>query len=289
MTDINFPSRRDWSPLEVNATVEAYFKMLLLELEGKHYNKTEYRHNLQNLLDNRTDPAIERKHQNISAILTELELPCIDGYKPLGNYQALLRETVEEKIKRTPELFARLAKVIEQPVRTPSVDDILSSIVDPPSSRGKSSPLYGRERPVGGHQAKVNFLLKEASNAALGLAGEEYVFNFERARLLAGRKDALAAKIEHVSQTRGDYEGYDILSFEATGRERLIEVKTTGFNRYTPFYVTSNELSVSIKERETYHLYRVFDFRKQPRLFSLKGSLEQSFSLEPTQYRAHIR
>jgi hypothetical protein len=34
-----------------------------------------------------------------------------------------------------------------------------------------------------------------------------------------------------VSVTRGDHEGFDILSFESGGTERLVEVKTTGFGR----------------------------------------------------------
>ena len=45
-------------------------------------------------LDRRTKGSIERKHQNISAVLHEVGCPFIGGYKPLGNYQALLKEVV---------------------------------------------------------------------------------------------------------------------------------------------------------------------------------------------------
>ena len=38
----------------------------------------------------RTDPSIEFKHSNISAVLVERGQPYIDGYKPRGNYQRML-------------------------------------------------------------------------------------------------------------------------------------------------------------------------------------------------------
>ena len=40
-------------------------------------------------------------------------------------------------------------------------------------------------------------------------------------------QEKLAAKTKHTSVVRGDHAGYDILSFESHGAERLIEVKTT--------------------------------------------------------------
>ena len=57
------------------------------------------------------------------------------------------------------------------------------------------------------------------------MAGEQFVLSFEKARLTqAGRPD-LAAKVEHVAAA-GAMVGFDVLSFDTTGRERYIEVKT---------------------------------------------------------------
>jgi hypothetical protein len=122
----------------------------------------------------------------------------------------------------------------------------------------------------------------------LGRAGEEFVINFERARLLAERRDRLAAAIEHVAVSRGDHEGYDVLSFAADGRERLIEVKTTNFGAYTPFFVTRNELAVSKAEAAQYHVYRVFHFRREPRLFTLHGAIDRTCAMEAAQYIARV-
>ena len=112
------------------------------------------------------------------------------------------------------------------------------------------------------------------------------MLNFERARLLAERQDRLAAQIEQVSQTRGDHEGYDVLSFETDGRERLIEVKTTAFGPLTPFFVSANQVHQSQRMHDRYHVYRVFRFRKDPHLFALGGAIDQNCELEVREYLA---
>src|SRR5260370_23791938 len=87
-----------WSREEVEAVVTDYFVMLSEELGGEPYNKAEHNRQLQNLLSGRTRGSVERKHQNISAVLIELGYPYIDGYKPLGNYQELLGRVVQERL-----------------------------------------------------------------------------------------------------------------------------------------------------------------------------------------------
>lgn len=88
---------------------------------------------------------------------------------------------------------------------------------------------------------------------------------------IASRRDSLAAKIEHTSRIRGDAEGFDILSFDVSGKERLIEVKTTKYGQETPFFVSRNELAVSGTRKELYHLYRLFLFKVSPKLFVPDG------------------
>ena len=136
---------------------------------------------------------------------------------------------------------------------------------------------------------KVNFLEIEARNQSLGAAGEVFVLRYEIARLSAAGQDRLAANVERVSATRGDGLGFDILSFEEDGRERLIEVKTTAYGASTPFFVTRNELAVSVENRELYHLYRAFAFRDSPRMFMKAGQLDSSFVLQPSEYQARIQ
>jgi hypothetical protein len=96
----------------------------------------------------------------------------------------------------------------------------------------------------------------------------------------------LADRVEHVALTRGDDLGYDIHSFELSGQDRLIEVKTTRFGALTPFFASRNEVAVSEERQEQYRLYRLFSFRAAPRLFTLPGSLRASCRLEPFSYSA---
>jgi hypothetical protein len=279
----------DWSRQEVEATVADYFSMLHAELCGEQYSKTQHRRRRAPLLRSRSDGAIERKHQNISAGLIELGFPYIPGYKPLRNYQQLLFDVVAARLKGSQSIVEVVEEQVQQPAETPTVDDILASLVvapvPDPGARRYGRPAW-RERPV--IKGGVDYLALEARNRSLGTAGEEFVVRFEVARLLQARRDRLAARVERVSQTRGDALGFDVLSFEESGRERLVEVKTTAYGRETPFFVTRNELDTSRREADQYFLYRVFDFRRTPRFFHKQGHLERAFTLDPVQYLAAV-
>ncbi len=86
--------------------------------------------------------------------------------------------------------------------------------------------------------------------------------------------------------TRGDGLGYDVLSYEVDGTEKHVEVKTTTFSQTTPFFVSSNEAAFARANRSSFALYRVFDFRASPRMFELRGEIEQHCHLDPITYRA---
>jgi Domain of unknown function (DUF3883) len=132
----------------------------------------------------------------------------------------------------------------------------------------------------------TNYIEREARNRSLGGAGEEFIINYERARLILAGREALAARIEHTSQVRGDHEGYDILSFEEDGAERLIEVKTTKYGSETPFFVTRNEVATSERNAALYQVYRLFSFREAPRLYTLPGAIPRSCKLAAATFLA---
>ncbi len=277
---------RGWAREEVEATVASYVAMLQAELSGIPYNKAENRRQLLPLLNDRSEQSIEFKHANISAILIELGFPFISGYKPRSNYQELLLEVVSDRLRENPAIQGIVAADTERVAIVPTVDDILKALTDPP----KPVVLKGRvNSPAGRYTVtSVNYLEREASNRSLGLAGEEFVINFERARLIHAGAEKLASKIEHVSKEKGDGAGFDVLSFEKSGDRRLIEVKTTKYGAHTPFYISRNELEVSKGESVRYHLYRVFDFREQPQLFTLHGALSKTCTLDATNYVARV-
>jgi hypothetical protein len=275
-----------WSREEVEAAVTDYFDMLAKELRGEPFNKAEHNRALQRMLDNRSRGSVERKHQNISAILLEAGFPYIDGYKPLGNYQDLLQAVVHEWLADATTLHRTVANAVEQPaVAIPDVENWLAIQVDPPTQEAKS--IRVRDEPLEKTEiVRRNYLEVEARNHSLGRAGELLALRFERERLLRVGARKLASNIRHVSEIEGDHLGYDILSFEADGRERLIEVKTTRFGALTPFFASRNEVDVSQQRHREFQLYRVFTFSSQPRLFALPGSLRKSCRLDPFTYSA---
>lgn len=280
-----------WSAVEVEAIVGDYFSMLDKELRGEDVNKTDHRRRLMRLLKDRSASSVERKHQNISAILIQLGFPYISGYKPLGNYQHLLHEAVSARLPHERGLLALVAHQVDRPAEAPDLMNILAALVPPPE--GVRIPL-GRKRekrtPYLSHGARyqIDYLAREARNRSLGTAGEEFALRFERARLLDAGKANLADGVERVSESRGDIVGYDIQSIETNGCDRMVEVKTTGYAIQTPFYVTSNELAVSREKSDRYHLYRVFAFRSSPRLFTVSGALDEVCSLQPSEYFAWV-
>ncbi len=274
-----------WSEVEIRAIVKDYFLMLQAEIKGIDYNKAAHRRNLLQQLDNRSHGSIERKHQNISAVLIEMGCPYISGYKPLGNYQRkLFPDIIAEMLGNSILLLDSIAADAELTVDIPAVESILNVLVNPPepfTPREKQISLEKRK-----YKVKANYLAREASNAALGSAGEHFIINYEHARLIYLGKENLADRIERISETEGDQAGFDILSFEETGKDRYIEVKTTKYGKQTPFFISSNELDFSKQNSERYHLYRLFQFRKEPKLFTLQGYLENNFRLAATTFRA---
>lgn len=276
----------DWSLDEVEAIVSDYLAMLDAELRGAPFDKSEHRRHLLPLLKNRSEGSIEFKHQNISAVLLDLGFIPIIGYKPRGNYQRLLFEVVSRHLDVSVNLEALAAADAERIVQVPSVEDILKVLTEPPPATPQQDHVQdGTWRaPLG----RINYLEREARFRELGLAGEQFVVRYEQARLNSLGCDALASRVEHVAQTRGDGDGFDILSFETSGSDRLIEVKTTKYGPNTPFFVSRNELEISRSRAEHFHLYRVFLFRAAPRLFTLKGALSTTCTLLPSNYVAKV-
>lgn len=284
----------DWSRDEVELIVADYFAMLEAEKALQPVNKAEHNRRLQAVLNDRSKGAIEFKHANISAVLALDDLPYIDGYKPRGNYQALLEQVVLERLATEPDFFERLAN--SPAVRSESVgatdytklDELIEA---PPDPFGESGiHLVARESNRGIKAArKVDFARIDAQNRTLGRLGEEWTLEFERRRLHDVEKRAdLARKIVWISQEEGDGAGFDIRSFNADESPRLIEVKATGLGKYLPFYVTPNELETSERRPSEYHLYRVFEFATDPRVYMLRGALSSSCHLRPSQYAARV-
>lgn len=266
---------KDWTQAEIDTIVADYMTMLTLEMCGQPYNKAARNRTLQTKLPQRSRSAIEFKHQNISAVLRDIDQPWIPGYKPMGNHQAALALTVVHWLEQHSELQQHIAQHTDQAPTTPSKIDWQSFITPapkPPSAQETPAP-YTTKRPT----LAVDYVARQARNTALGTAGETLILHYEQQRLIRAGQENLATKIEHIAKTQGDGAGFDILSFNTDSSERFIEVKTTTLAAETPFYLSRNELQFSKAHASQYHLYRVFDFNKKPRAFVRSGALDATF------------
>jgi hypothetical protein len=217
-------------------------------------------------------------------------VPYIDGYKPASNFQQLLAREVETFLDQNPGVLQRRATApLVNPTTGPKLEGLrLNQIEEEPPDKfllpsQPSSPWLSRKA------RRIDFAERETANRQLGELGEEFVVWLEQQRLRDAGRDDLAGKVEQVSETVGDGLGYDVLSFEATdASKKLVEVKTTVCGKSFPFFVTEVEVRCSEAMAAQFHLFRVFDFARSPRLYVLKGSLRERCQLAPLLYRASI-
>jgi hypothetical protein len=282
----------DWNADELDAIVADYFAMLAEELAGRPYVKSHHNAALREKIG-RTPGSVERKHMNISAVLIELGLPTINGYKPFSNFQDALGRTIERFLIENPKALHGDAFVPHwgrddsSSLAAPGFRDLPAVFLDetpPPPGAPRAPRPAGLERLV----RKFDPVARDFRNRSLGKAGEALIVDFERHRLSALDRKDLATKVRWVAQEDGDGAGYDIHSYDRQGNDRLIEVKTTQGPRSTPFFVTRNELSLAHERPDHFRLYRLYEVAQAPRLFKLKPPLEEAVTLEAETWRARV-
>jgi hypothetical protein len=247
---------------------------------GKDFNKSEHRRALQ-ALTGREPGSIERKHQNISAVLERLGVPFIRGYKPLAHFQNALLEAVERYLTAKGEpIFQFTVSVPGQVAETPTL-----WVGPPPEISPKEQNEPERLRQL---VRKFDPAERDARNRKLGKQGEELVFMHEQRRLRSADRAELARKVEWTSEIRGDGAGYDVRSFELDGSERLIEVKTTNGPAKTPFFLSENERAFSDERPDAFTLLRLYSFAESPSAFELRPPLTERLALNPASYRASL-
>jgi hypothetical protein len=168
---------------------------------------------------------------------------------------------------------------------TPRRDRLHAAPPPPVSPARPRRPRAGRPR-----AARVtDYETLDRENRTLGKAGEKLVFAYEKTLLAdAGRHDLLW-EVRHVAEEDGDGAGYDIKSVTPEGEVKYIEVKTTRGPASTSFIVTRNEVEFSEEYRDNYYLYRVYNYDEGANtgsLYILRGSVKDSFGLEPMRFRA---
>ncbi len=302
----------DWTDEELDLIVADHFAMLAAEQARQPYVKA---HHARALMDRigRTHRSVEFKHMNVSAVLTDLGLPIIRGYRPLPNIQAAIFPAIDRYLSAHPDAWAigeasmvlprergrgaaagggggDHASGVGEKARGFAVDErqtgadrpgILPVSAPPPLGPSRSRP-EGLQRLV----RKFDPAARDARNRVLGRLGEQHVLNHEIARLIAADRMDLAKKVEWTADVHGDGAGYDVRSFEPDGSDRLIEVKATRGGPTTDFFVTRTEREVSDERPDAWRLYRLHDLAAAPGLFILPPPLEASVRLTAEAWKA---
>jgi hypothetical protein len=265
-----------WADDELDAIVADYFVMLDSELSGKPYVKS--RHSAALMVQiGRSHRSVEFKHQNISAVLEELGMPWIPGYRPKSNYQNAIFDAIDRYLVRHP---TAIQPIRSEPPPPPLTEDVF--VLKPSIAARKEGVPKGLNRLV----KKYDPVERDYRNRSLGRAGEAFVVDVERRRFTEASRVDLAKKVRWVSDEEGDGAGYDILSFDFRGKMRLIEVKTTNGSARTPFFITRNEYGLAKERPADWRIYRVHLFATGPRVFTIEPPLEKAVRLGTETWRA---
>lgn len=230
-----------WKQPEVEAAIAAYFDMLQREVAQQKVNKAAVYRNLEEEGE-RTAKSYEFKMQNISAVLALNDLPFLKGLVPAKNFQRILEPLVMAHVDAHLDIREMLFRYGAS--QTP--EQRLQELLDTPNLVEEPPPAYGAKPIERKFTGKViDFAAREHACRKLGQSGEELIVSYERWKLLSVGRADLAQEVQWVSRDKGDGFGYDIRSFTIEYEERFIEVKTTNFDRETPFLITDNELDFS--------------------------------------------
>ena len=266
----------EWAPWEVGIVVPAYFSMLHDDLDGKEFvKKHRYLQVSERLAGGRNFKSVERKFQNISAVLYLEDLAHIQGLKPMWNFQDELQEAVLEWLDGPAgerEQLRDVPRPWEAPQPTPEASADLE--VPPPAVSPRSDSADRRREIARSYDAAR----LDATKRRLGRLGEEWAVEYERDRLKMADRPDLAAQVVRVAG-KNDALGWDVESFAEDGERRLLEVKTTGMGIKTPFILTSNERKRWEDHLGEYEVFRIFDFGSNPHFYRLTGMPEDEAQL----------
>jgi hypothetical protein len=266
-----------WSDWQNDVVVAGYFEIDGIQRAGGEVNKEQRYRDLAAVIG-REPGSVQNKLQNVSAVLLRLDLEIARGLSPRFNIQQSLADAVERYLDGNP------AVVFGEPER-PVISPLEIEEVPIPEPAPMKPKL---EKTVERVAKKYNYAERDARNRKLGDLGEYLVLERERARLLRAGKTKYANEVRHVSKLDGDGLGYDIRSFDVSGEERLIEVKTTNGPATTDFFLSRTEREVSLEKADVWRLHRVHLFSSTPKIFILPPPLDASVRLEVDNWRARF-
>lgn len=203
-------------------------------------------------------------------------------FKELSNYQytAFLYnkltpprgvEAIENKVKNVPKIIFHPTRKIKPTVIDLQIEQFTenSDVTNAKYNDSKSIDYENRIKRIGNR-------------------GELIVFNWEKENLIKNGKKDLADKVKNISK---ENLGYDILSFDLSGKEKHIEVKSTiSKPPKINFYLTRNEFNIA-KSDSSYSIFIVFEVNgREPKIFQFNPFKMDSsyYHMEPLLYHVKV-
>lgn len=141
-------------------------------------------------------------------------------------------------------------------------------------------------------KGEIDYTEQQMISQKIGEKGEELVLRNEVKKLKEwGLSDNVVAQVRRVSLESDDY-GFDILSFDKSGKEHYIEVKTTKLNKKDfSFILTQNELEHAKHYGQSYSIVMVFDVLNHPYIWYMGNPFIENpckVGIKPIQYRIDV-
>jgi uncharacterized protein DUF3883 len=98
-----------------------------------------------------------------------------------------------------------------------------------------------------------------------------------------------AEKVERISNANISA-GFDVFSYEVSGNEKFIEVKTTALSKLE-FYLSSNEIDIAREYQHRYRIYFLSEIYGSPKLMKIHNPLVEVgklLSLTPANFRVQL-
>lgn len=243
-----------------------------------------------------------RMFKEFASIIGHPTVPSMGRIESVMHYHSLCERLKEEILKDNQLIKLHKGRVSDNEYFDQSCNILTQDVIWFATNRYNTETPIAKQLPASRRLLKVSnalspkrykVMLQGTSESIfenniekknIGDAGEDLVMEWEQEKL---KRFGIKKKPEHISRSRGDGFGYDILSYDRDGEQMFIEVKTTKSGPRTPFYITVNELVCSKKKPNNYYLYRLFNFEpgeNRAKMIEEKGSLEK-LCINPTQFR----
>lgn len=192
----------------------------------------------------------------------------------------------DEILRKDFEEYINLYDAMVESLLLADVDDyVFEQLVVPPQNlETKVTDFQPRVRKVKrtkkeGRNANTNYRRSKKSDK-IGKLGEEWVFNFEKRKLIESGNNLLADKvIWHREYPENRTPGWDITSYDEDGKLKYIEVKSSEGKVINDFVLTSQEWEKARSEiAPDYFIYLVTDLAKNPNLEIIRNPSEYVLS-----------